>query len=166
MADASAQLTLADLTAAQAKVPAATWMALTPAQQGFVTALVREPTITLTKAAEIATGTTKRAKQNGSQWFREPKVKAALDHVRAVAQAATEDAMTFVTRRLIENDTKAYAANDVSASNGALSLYAKVHGLLEKRVRLTLDNPQAALAQLKAMPKEERVKVLLEALSA
>lgn len=165
MADSSPQLTLADLTAAQAKVPAATWMALTPAQQGFVAALVREPTITLTKAAEIATGTKSRAKQNGSQWFRDPKVKAALDHVRAVAQAATEDAMTFVTRRLIENDHKAFTANDVSASNGALSLYAKVHGLLEKRVRLTMDNPQAAIAQLKAMPREERVKLLTELFS-
>ena len=156
------QLTLADLQVAQAKVPVATWAALTPAQQGFVAAIVREPTITLTKAAELATGTKSRAKQNGSQWFRDPKVKAALDHLRAVAQAQTEDAFAFVTRRLIENDRTAFTAGDIPASTGALSLFAKVQGLLEKRVRLTLDNPDAILAQLKAMPKAERVKVLRE----
>jgi hypothetical protein len=161
VADAS-QLTLAELQVAQAQVPVATWAALTPAQRGFVAAIVREPTITLTRAAEIATGTKKRAKQNGSQWSRDPRVKAALDHLRAVTQEAAEDDLAFVTRRLKQNDAAAFQAADIAASNAALGLFAKVRGLLEKRVRLTLDNPDAILAQLKAMPKAERVKVLRE----
>lgn len=165
MAD-SPQLTLADLQVAQAQVPVASWAALTPAQQGFVAALVRDPTLTLTKAAALATGTASRAKQNGSQWARDPKVKAALDHLRATAQAGAEDALAFVTRRLKENDRIAFSGGDISGSNGALTLFAKVQGLLEKRIRLSVDNPEAALAQLKAMPKAERLKVLRELLGA
>ena len=161
MAD-SAQLTLADLTAAQSRVPVATWAALTPKQQAFVAVLAADPTTTYTAAARRAGSP--RPKQSGSAWANDPKVKAALDHLRAAAQETAEDAFTFVTRRLRENDRKAFAANDVSASTGALALFAKVQGLLEKRVRLSVDNPEAALAQLKAMPKAERVAVLRELL--
>lgn len=161
---ADAQLSLADLTAAQAKVPTATWMALTAPQQAFVAVLAAHPTMKFIDAARLAGS--RRPKQTGSQWANDPKVKAALDAIRAAAQEAAESAFQFVDRRLKENDRDAKTLGDLSASNGALSLYAKVHGLLEKRVRLTLNDPKTALEQLRKMPREERVKVLLEALSA
>lgn len=163
MSDAPAQLSLADLETAQRRVPVAVWAALTPLQQGFVAALAAHPTMPLVQAARLAGS--KRPKQTGSLWANDPKVKAALDHLRAAAQQDAEDAFAYVVRRAKENDAEARAASDYSASNGALTLFAKVNGLLEKRVRLTLDNPAAAIAQLKAMPREERVKVLTELFS-
>lgn len=159
------QLTLADLQTAQAAVPTATWAALSAHQQGFVAALLRTPGLTLTKAAEIATGTKSRAKQNGSQWFRDPKVQAALAAIRAAAESKAESDLAFVKRRLVENDELAYAKADITASNGSLGLYAKVTGLTEKRVRISFDSPEAMLAQLKAMPREERKRVILDMLA-
>jgi hypothetical protein len=157
---APAQLTLAALTAAQAQVPTATWMALTAKQQAFVAALAANPTMAYIDAARLAGSP--RAKQTGSQWANDPKVKAALDAIRAAAQTKAESAFQFVDRRLKENDSDAKHTGDLSASNGALSLYATVHGLLEKRVRLSVDNPSAAIEQLRRMPRDERVKLLAE----
>ena len=157
---APTQLTLAALTAAQAKVPTATWMALTAKKQAFVAALAANPTMPYIDAARIAGSP--RPKQTGSQWANDPKVKAALDAIRAAAQSKAESAFQFVDRRLKENDSDAKSTGDLSASNGALSLYAKVHGLLEKRVRLSVDNPAAAIEQLRRMPRDERVKLLAE----
>jgi hypothetical protein len=159
------QLTLADFATAQGKMPTATWAALSAHQQGFVAALVRTPGLTLTRAAEIATGTKSRAKQNGSQWFRDPKVQAALNAIRKAAEDKAESDLAFVKRRLVENDGVAFGERDIPASNGALGLYAKVTGLTEKRVRISFDNPEAMVAQLKAMPLAERKKVILDMLS-
>lgn len=161
----AAQLSLTDLTTAQAQVPTATWGALTALQQRFVAALVRDPSLTYTAAAQLAGAGKSRARQSGSEWAHDPKVKAALDAIRKAAEDKAESDLVFVKRRLRENDTKAYGADDIGASNGALGLFAKVTGLTEKRVRITFDDPAAMLAQLKAMPMEERKRVILEMLS-
>ncbi len=163
MADSSAQLTLAALEAAQARVPAAVWTQLTALQQGFVAALAAEPTLPLIEAARRAGS--KRPRQTGSAWANDPKVKAALDHLRAVAQAQAEDAFTYVTRRLKENDLAAKTVGDYGASNGALGLFAKVQGLLEKRVRIKFEDPAQMVAHLKALPLAERKQVILEMLA-
>ena len=160
---ATPQLTLAELTAARNAVPTVAWGALTAAQQRFVAALVADPTRTYTAAAKIA-GSPQPRKQ-GSLWASLPVVKAALDSVRRAAESKAESDLAFVKRRLVENDTKAYSSDDIGASNGALGLYAKVTGLTEKRVRISFDNPEAMLAQLKAMPREERKRVILEMLA-
>jgi len=162
---ASPQLTLLDLTTAQAQVPTATWGQLTAKQQRFVAALVRDPSLTYTAAAKLAGAKPSRAGITGTEWARDPKVKAALDTIRRTAEAKAESDLVYVKRRLKQNDRKAYKADDIGASNGALNLFAKVTGLTEKRVRITFDDPAAMLAQLKAMPIEERKRVILEMLS-
>lgn len=157
------QLTLADVTAARNAVPTAAWSRLTAMQQRFVAAMVADPTRTYTLAARIAGSP--QARKQGSAWAQDPKVKAALDAIRKAAEDKAESDLQFVKRRLVENDTKAYTADDIGASNGALGLYAKVTGLTEKRVRISFDDPAAMLAQLKAMPREERKKVILDMLA-
>lgn len=135
-------------------------MALTAPQQAFVAVLAAHPTMPYIDAARKAGS--RRPRQTGSIWANDPKVKAALNAIRAAAEQKAETAFQFVERRLRENDRDAKAVADFGASNGALGLYAKVHGLLEKRVRLTIDNPAAAIEQLRKMPREERVKLLAE----
>jgi len=159
------QLSLLDLTTAQAQVPTATWGALTAKQQAFVAALVRDPSLTYTAAARLAGASPHRAGITGTEWANHPKVKAALNAIRKTAETQAESDLVFVKRRLKQNDEKAYDSDDIGASNGALGLYAKVTGLTEKRVRITFDDPAAMLAQLKAMPIEERKRVILEMLS-
>lgn len=155
------QLTLTDFTRAQAKVPTATWGTLTQQQRTFVAALVQDPTRSYTEAARLA-GSKRR--QTGSEWARLPTVRAALAAIRAASEDQVENDLAFVTRRLRENDTLAFTEGDVPASNGALGLFAKVRGLTEKRVRISFDDPEVALAQLKALPKAERVRVIRDML--
>lgn len=157
------QLTLDAVVAARNAVPTATWSALTALQRRFVAAMVANPTSTYTAAAKLAGSP--RPKQTGSAWANDPKVKAAMDAIRRAAEDKAESDLQFVKRRLVENDTKAYTSDDIGASNGALGLFAKVTGLTEKRVRISFDNPEAMLAQLKAMPREERKRVILEMLA-
>ncbi len=159
------QLTLADLTTAQAAVPTATWGALTALQQRFVAALVRDPTLTWAAAARLAGASKTRANKTGSEWAADPKVKAALDALRQRTEAQAESDLVFVKRRLKQNDEKAGTLDDIGASNGALGLYAKVTGLTEKRVRISFADPAQMVAQLRAMPMEERKRVILEMLS-
>lgn len=164
MADSPAQLDIPTLDAARARIPDGLWAVLSVREQGFVAALVANPTMTHRDAAIVAGYPKKSAKQVGYELANRPKVRAALLGVRAEAAAqATRDAQGVITL-LWQNAEDARKAKEYAPSNQAAATLAKVYGLLEKRVRLTVDNPEAALAQLKAMPKAERVKVLRELL--
>jgi hypothetical protein len=156
------QLDLGVLADARAKVPSAIWMALTARQQAFVALKLANPNISDIDAAKAAGCPPRSAKQRGHEMAHDPHVVAAIT---ALAQRAEEKATrdaAGVLKLLWDNAEDARKATEYAASNQALGLLAKTHGLLEKRIRISFDNPDAALAQLKAMPKAERVRVLRE----
>lgn len=160
------QLDLPALEAARAAVPSGLWLTLTPKQQGYLAAKLRNPRITDTAAA-IAAGCPKRsAKQRGSELARDPKVKAAMAAIAAGVEAGVRRDAEGVVKLLWDNAEDARKAQEYAASNQAAGTLAKIYGLLEKRIRLSVDNPEALLAQLKAMPKAERAKLLREWLEA
>ena len=160
----SPQLTIPDLDAARAKVPGGLWATLDHREQAFVAHRLLHPTATLVDAAVAAGAPRRTAKQTGHKMAHRPHVKAALDCARAEQIATVQKDGQAVIALLWGNAEDARAAKEYGVSTQAASVLAKVYGLLEKRVRLTVDNPDAALAQLKAMPKGERIKVLRELL--
>lgn len=129
-------------------------------EQRFVDALIADPSCTQTAAAMRAGYATRSAKAMGSEIANRPHVKAVLAAAREARSERAEADGAYVLRRLKENDRKAYANDDVAASNGALSLLGKAAGLFEKRIRVSFDDPAAMLAQLEAMPLEKRAEVI------
>lgn len=129
--------------------------------------MLSDPRCTQVQAALAAGISPKRAKTGaGSLLANRPLVKAALESVRAEQIATAKRDGEAVIALLWDNAEAAKEEKQYAASTQAATVLAKVHGLMEKRVRLTVDNPEAALAQLKAMPKAERVAVLRELLGA
>lgn len=160
------QLDLPDILTARAAVPSGLWLTLTAREQAFVAAKLANPSCS-DKDAIIAAGAPARsAKTVGHEVAHRPHVKAALECARQASIAKAERSAEAVVTLLWDNAEDARKAGEYGTSTQAASVLAKVYGLLEKRVRLTVDNPDAALAQLKAMPKAERVKVLRELLGA
>lgn len=162
MTPPDAQLSLSDFAAARAAVPSGLWLVLSPKQQGYIAAKLRNPRMTDTAAA-LAAGCPKRsATQRGHELKNDPQVIAAMAAIAAGVEAGVRRDADGVVRLLWDNATDARAAREYAASNQAAGTLAKVYGLLEKRIRLEVSNPEAAVAQLKAMPKAERLKVLRE----
>lgn len=165
MADSPTQLALPDLDAAATKVPSGLWATLTHKEQCFVAAMLADPRRTQVEAARIAGISERRAKTGGgSEMANRPQVKAALACAREEVIATAKRDGEAVIALLWDNAEAAKEDGQYAASTQAASVLAKVYGLAEKRVRLTVDNPEAALTQLKAMPKAERVAVLRDLL--
>lgn len=155
-----AQLTLEHLDAARARVPSGLWQTLSSLEQGFVAALLLDPKMELAEAARRAGYAARGARQRGFEASQRPRVKAALAALMAQREERTATDAVYVIKRLRENDEHAWEEKDLSASNAALGLLGKATGAFEKRVRISFDDPAVMLAQLKAMPKAERAKVI------
>ena len=81
------QLDLPALDAARAAVPSGLWLTLTPKQQAYIAAKLRDPRITDTAAALLAGCPRRSAKQRGCELARDPKVKAAIAAIAAGVEA-------------------------------------------------------------------------------
>jgi hypothetical protein len=140
-------------------------LSLTAKQRAFVAYRIAHPTATDSECA-LAAGYSPNDTSGGARIAGHPAVISALESARAVTMAQAGLSRESHLNELARLRDRAVQSEQIGAAVTAEVHRGKVGGFYEKKVRLSLDNPEALVAHLRTLDREARKSFLLTLLAS